>query len=366
VPLSRDEQALVSFVNRASFGLRDEFAVRFERTVAALKSSELPAKLTVGSGRDVINEMLHVTALRDLRRLVGAVLKGRNRVAILIDNLDKAWDRAIDLDLLSHLLLGLLAAVGRVSVDYEKEGYWRDRVSLTLATFLRSDIYSYLQRVAREPDKIPVSYLEWSDSNLLVRVIEERFLAARPDGTESKELWTKFFCPAVRGTPTRDYVIQRVLPRPRDLIYLFNAAVISAVNGRRERVEEEDVLAAEVSYSQFAFEALLVENGLTISQFEAVLFEFIGMNAIFDTSQALEAIKTAGVEDEEVESVITRLKALSFLGTEVAPRQFQYAEAGPETQRVEVFARKLAERRGGGEPRLTVHPAFRSYLGIEE
>jgi hypothetical protein len=366
VPLSTEEQELVSFVNTTDFGLREEFAVRFERTVIALESSELPAKLTVGTGRDLINELLHVTALRDLRRLVGAVLKGRNRVAILIDNLDKAWDRAVDLELLSHLLLGLLGAVGRVATDYEKESYWRDRVSLTLATFLRTDIYSYLQRIAREPDKIPVTYLEWADPNVLVRVIEERFLATRPDGTDPQELWTRFFCPTVKGTPTRDYVLQRVLPRPRDLIYLFNAAVISAVNSRRERVEEEDVLNAEGNYSQFAFEALLVENGLTIMQFEAVLFEFIGLNAVLEVSEAVKAIKTAGVEDDKVEEVLTRLKALSFLGTEVAPNQFRYAEAGPEMQRVEVFARRLAERRGDGEARLTVHPAFRAYLGISE
>jgi putative transposon-encoded protein len=363
VPLTDSERSLVEFVDETDFGLREEFAVRFERTVRAIETSGVASASSVGEGRDLLNEALHSEAIRTLRSLIGPVLKGRNRVAILIDNLDKAWDRRSDLEAVSQLLLGLLAAIGRVSVEYQKEDFWRDRVSLSLATFLRSDIYAYLQRVAREPDKIPTTILSWNESTQLLRVIEERFLAARPPGTDPEDLWRKFFCAEVGGRPLKEYLGWRVLPRPRDVVYLCNAATISAVNARREQVLEGDFLSAEQTYSQFAFEALLVENGITISQLEDVLFEFAGTTPIITAAEALEAITCHVNDAEDADSVLARLKAMSFFGVETNDDAFVFPDAGPESKRSEVLARKLADRRGS-VARLTIHPAYRPFLEI--
>ena len=240
--MTESERQLVAFVNETEFGLRDEFAVRFERTVKAIEGSGFDTAESLTEGRNLLNEALHANAIRRLRNLIGPVVKGRNRVAILIDNLDKAWDRQADLDAVSQLLFGLLSAIGRVSIDYQKEDFWRDRVSLSLATFLRSDIYAYLQRVAREPDKIPADILSWDESQLLLRVIEQRFLALRPSGTDPDQLWRNFFCPTVLDRPTKEYLTWRPLPRPRDIVYLCNAATTAAINAQRERVAEEDFL----------------------------------------------------------------------------------------------------------------------------
>jgi hypothetical protein len=365
VPMTEAERALVAFVHDADFGLQEEFSVRFERTVAAIEESGLADAGTIGAGRDLLNEALHSEAIRRLRRLIGPVLRGRNRVAVLVDNLDKAWDRGADLDAVAQLLLGLMAAIGRVAVEYEKEDFWRDRVSLSLATFLRSDIYAYLQRAAREPDKIPTAMLAWSDPRLLLRVVEERFLASRPEGTDVSELWTRFFCGEVKGRPLREYLAWRVLPRPRDIIYMCNAATIAAVNARREWVAEEDFLLAEQNYSQFAFEALLVENGITISEFEDVLLEFAGTNAIVSHSEVLAIIGRVIKDPDKRDAVLVRLKAVSFLGMETSEDRFTFPEPGVESKRAEVIARKLAELTSSSV-RLAVHPAYRPYLEIKE
>lgn len=363
VPLTEPERQLVAFVDAAGFGLREEFAVRFEQTVAAIERSGIADAASFGAGRDLLHEALHEEAIKRLRSLIGPVLKGRGRVAVLIDNLDKAWEKSSDLDSLAHLLLGLLAAVGRVSVDYGKEDFWRDRVHLTLATFLRSDIWSYVRKVAREPDKIPTAAIEWSDNRLLERVVEERFLSARPEGTAPDELWTQFFCGTTRGQSTKDYVLTRVLPRPRDVVFFCNAAVMSAVNMRRDRVEEEDVLAAERSYSQFAVEALLVENGITLQQFEDVLYEFAGAEAVLPVTAVREIIQGAGVREEAVDAVISRLRTSSFLGVEVRDGVFDYSEDGAGSKVSAVLAKKLTEGRPEGG-RLSIHPAYRAYLEI--
>lgn len=357
VPLTRDERALMDFVDSAEFGVLDDFAVRLERTVRTLSGLDVAAKGSEAEGRDALNEALHTHAIARLRSLLGPVLKNRQRVAVLIDNLDKGWEKSADLEVLSRLLLGLLAAVGKVGVDFQKEDFWRQRISLTLAVFLRTDIFRHVHSHAREPDKIPTSYVEWRDYNLLRRVIEERFLAVRPEGTEAEELWSTFFAPSVRQLPTPDYLLARCLPRPRDVVYLCNASINAAINARHVRVEEEDVVRGEFTYSQFAFEALLVENGITITDFEAVLFEFAGEAAIMTHDTALRLIRAVVSDPDMSVKVLERLKMLSFFGVETAVDRFEYPEDTAWAQRAAVLARKLCES-SGSDPGFVFTPLF--------
>ncbi len=366
IPFSEAENQLLTFIASNDFGLRSDFGARFERTVATLTTLNL-AQASESKGRDLLNEALHSRAIARLRALLGPVLKSRRRVAVLIDNLDKGWERSADLALLSKLLLGLLSATGRLRTDFSKEDYWREKVALTVTTFLRKDIFDYMLSVAREPDKIPASMVSWDDPAVLVRVVEERFLAARPDGTDPSELWQRFFCPTVCGIPTRDYLLGRCLPRPRDLIYWCNAAVVYAADRGNQRVEEADIQAAEVIYSQFAFEALLVENGISLAQFKRILFEFLGEPAILDVSQLRKLVAVAFIDDNlKVDDVIERLRRVAFLGAEVSEGQFEYSESGNSIDRTLVLARKYRESSGGVTEHYAVHPAYRAYLEMRE
>ena len=365
IPLNEEERDLIGFVDENDFGVRDSFGIRFEKTVRALSSVGVDRASLEGEGRDLVNEALHTQAIARLRTLLGRVLKGRRRVAILIDNLDKGWDRAADLDELSQLLLGLLGAIGRVSNDFAREDSSRDRITLTVATFLRSDIFAHLQRVAREPDKLPLSRLEWHDPEILVRIIEERFLAARPEGTDPDELWSRYFCSEVDGVPTKDYLLSRCLHRPRDIIYLCNSVATEAVNRRNNQIEVDDIRAGLVTYSRFAYEALLVENGITISELDAVLLEFAGEPSLLDEDRVRTLIGIAGISEDRTDVVLQRLKAVSFLGIEVADDEFEFSELGPDSDKSRVLARKLATKRNA-TPRVSVHHAFRPYLEITD
>lgn len=365
IPFTEDEKRLLDFVETLPFSLRDDFGARFERTVRTLEALNLGELESEAKGRDVLNEALHAQSITRFRSLLGPILKHRHRVAILVDNLDKGWDRSSDLPLLAKLLLGLLTATGRVATDFAKEDYWRERIHLTVATFLRSDIFEYVRTVAREPDKIQASMVTWEDTQVLLRVLEERFLAARPEDTEPAELWARFFAEQVRGIPTREYLLSRVLPRPRDLIFFCNAAISVATNRAHEKIEEDDILEAERAYSQFAFEALLVENGITVAALKNVLFEFVGEPALLGADRVRQMVVKAGIEPERVDHVLERLTAVSFLGIEVGEGRFEFPEAGTAAERGQALARKLSEERGG-ESRLLVHAAFRAYLELVE
>jgi hypothetical protein len=365
VPYTEAELELLRFADEAPFDLRGEFAKRFEDAIGFLRASNITGERSVSAGRDLLNEALHAETIRRLRRLLGPVFSGRDRVAVLIDNLDKAWDRRVDLAPLSQLLLGLLGAVGRLSQDFEREDSWRQRIELSLVVFLRSDIYAYLQREAREPDKIPTQVLSWADRELLLRLIEERFLAIRPPGTVPDELWERFFCRNVKGIETRQYLLSRSLPRPRDMVYLCNGAVSAAVNSRHDVVTEDDIIAAEAGYSQFAYEALLVENGITVQQLDRVLLEFAGSDSVLPASAVRGYLRVAGIDEDTMDYVMDRLTAVSFLGVETGPNRFQYIEGESDSLKLDVLARKYCEQ-SRHEPRYSIHPAYRTYLEIQE
>ena len=140
-------------------------------------------------------------------------------MAILIDNLDKAWERGADYERLSRMIFGLLTAVGKVAAEFGREDRWKKRVNLTLAVFLRADIFSVVRRFAREPDKIKTLQVRWTDPALLARVIEDRYIAAKDGDAEPKDVWN-FFCAEVSGLVTEEYMLWRCLARPRDLILM--------------------------------------------------------------------------------------------------------------------------------------------------
>jgi hypothetical protein len=366
LPLSDSENDFLAFIRSTPFSLTDDVASRIELAVRWLADTGASGVGGVDDRRQ-LSEAMHQEWIGGLRDHLTKLLADRERLAILVDNLDKGWERRADLSVLSRLLLGLLSSVGKVERDLHRGDRTRKApLKLSLALFLRSDIYSYLAaHEAREPDKINVRRVEWSDPAVLVSVLEQRFLASRPGGTVASELWERFFTPTVRGQATVDYILWRALPRPRDLIYFANACVHTAIDRRHERVEEADVIDAEALYSQFAFEALLVENGITISELEAVLFEFLAGPAVLEEAQALAAIEAAGAAGIRADQVLRRLKEMSFFGLMTGSERIQYPEAGREAERAEVLARKAAGGKIGAE-RMAIHPAYRSYLEIPD
>ena len=356
------EGRLLELMDQHEGLLREDFAVRLERCLESLEQVAEPERIQ--DARLAISETLHAGLLRDLRAVLGEVLERRRRVAVLVDNLDKAWVRRDDLPHLTELLLGLLSAARRIPGEFQRADRWRRRVELTLTVFLRSDIFHRVRDGAREPDKISYSRLVWDDPEVLLRVIEERFVTSRGGGSDPAELWKRFFCPTVGAVPARQYLVTRVLPRPRDLLYLCRAAVAQAVNRRHSRVEESDILQAEKAYSQYALDTIQVEDGVNLPELEGVLYEFVGVSEEVDEIQVRELLRRAGIEEHRHEVVTRHLCALSFLGAEVREGSFAFACDEDELRKQAVMARRLVETRGGPR-RYRVNAAFHTYLEVE-
>lgn len=151
-------------LNAAHHGLDASFSARLEDLIKNLDLNfdDLSAEVGIDETRKRIGRALYGGHIRNLRALLVSALSGKSRVAILIDNLDKAWERGADLATMSSVIFGLLTAVGRVSDEFAREaGEDAKKLRFTLTGFLRSDIYAYVREHAREPDKISAAEIEW-------------------------------------------------------------------------------------------------------------------------------------------------------------------------------------------------------------
>jgi hypothetical protein len=360
---SAAESRLLAYLDSTEM-LTLDFGVRLERTIDDLIG--LPETESIADQRTAISETLHASVLRDLRELLAKVLDRRARVALLVDNLDKAWDRSADISELSVFLLGLLTVVEQLENELRYlGGRGRPSVPVSLAVFVRSDIFARVIKVAPEPDKIPATWLRWEDPALLLRVLEERYAAAKEGPSPAAELWDRFFCNEVRGQSTREYLASRVLPRPRDLVYFANAAISTAIGRRHAQVEEDDVLTAEEIYSQFAVEAVEVEDSGEFGDLSDMFFAFAGLPPICGYAEAQERLLDVGIPEDDLGQAFRHLRALGFLGIEVALNDFDFSDDPRGIERADRLAERLA-RGLGRERRFSVHAAFRPYLEIDE
>ena len=359
-PVGAVEQSFFNFVEENREIICADFSTRLETCTQNLDRA-------IGKSNDEnfdlpVSETLHSGILKELRVELGKFLSKKQRIAILIDNLDQAWERQNDIEALSEILWGLLDVANHLPVELQRQDSRRQSIQLSLAIFLRSDIFYRIRKTAPEPDKIPYSSLKWNDPELLCRVIEERFLSSYETASNPEVLWNRYFCPTVDDMPTKDYITATILKRPRDIIYLVNAAVTTAINRRHPRIEEEDILAAEKEYSQYALESVNVENPLPHVNLEDVLFEFVGMSAILTRSEVLDTLQEAGISDEEkIEQMIEVLHDLTFLGMEVEEDTFVFSDAPEESRKNKTRARRFA-RKKGQEERFQIHRAFQAFL----
>jgi hypothetical protein len=218
----------------------------------------------------------------------------------------------------------LLQVVDRqhFGTELREKSKHRDSVHFNSAIFLRSDIFDRIAALVREPDKLAYSRLDWDDSALLLRVIEERYTTSHGTGSDPATIWHKYFCSQVRGVPTRECLTRRILPRPRDIVFFVKAAVSFAVNRKHERVEEKDILDGERQHSQYAMDSILVENGISVPQLESVMLQFLGCDPAPSEPSVPRIVSDAGIEADKVDPVIAHLVRLTFLGLEVEPGKF--------------------------------------------
>ncbi|PYY32972.1 hypothetical protein DEI89_11340 [Curtobacterium sp. MCBD17_030] len=351
-------QALESELGELGAWPDEDISVRLERLLDQLRRDE---KRDGESSQQFVSRALKLQRLGALRSHITSTLRTFDRVAVLLDNLDKTWERGADYRTLSRFILALLTTIGRVQKEFAREEAKGSAFRVSLAVFLRTDIHDALAVHAREPDKIDVRVVQWHDEELLSRVLEERFAAKRTTKRTDLNLWADLFDTEVRGLETRDYLMWRILPRPRDFVFLANAALTTALDRQHAIIKSSDILFAEKIYSRFAVDALMVEGDAESFDLEDVLYGFTGLDSTLSETELRSAIG----DRSEWEIVRDWLIQTSFLGVEVQPGEFRHVEGRREARKVSKLGERYA-RRVGGDVMFRIHPAFRADLDVRD
>ncbi len=359
---SEEENIFIAFVKQNERLINADFTLRLENIMHNLNT--LNQDETMEQQRLKVSEFLHDTMIKHLRDHLGNVLHKKEKVSILIDNLDKSWNDNADLERLSDLLFGLLNVVHKITEEFQRKTYKHVNVNLSLIIFLRSDIFSRIMSYAPESDKIPIKHLSWSDSRLLFRVIENRIEYSSNGVVSPTALWDNFFCKEIKGMSLKEYVGNLILPRPRDVIFLFRSALHEAVNRGHSKVEEEDFLAAEYLYSEYALRSLLPENGGRIKGLESIFYEFAGEQSIINRNELEACLKKNS--SQNVNEIINILCELTFIGQEIQEEKFEFYSEKRPPQITDKLAQRFVERSSKRQKRYKIHAAFHAYLGIEE
>ena len=335
-----------------------DFSTRLEEQIEKLKGNYVSTKYKDKHAdyKIKVSELLHSSLLPTLQKYFSELIGPKEKIVVLIDNLDKSWKKESRLNIISKCLLGLLGVTGRIAKELSNIKKSGKQIDFHLTIFLRSDIFKYVIDFAREPDKIEHYYLRYTDPEIFFRIIEERFVQLNEQGiTNPGDFWKLYIVDNIDNKPIKEYIHERILPRPRDIIYYFKIAKDLAVSKRHELIMRDDLVQAYSEYSNWVFKSILVENGITINQMSDFMYTLMGCNRILSKSEIIKCAENVGIKVKE-EEFIDHLAELSLLGREVGLDKFLYEYEFDQEEKIKALAHKY------NSERYQIHNAFVPYL----
>jgi hypothetical protein len=177
------------------------------------------------------------------------------KITILADNLDSGWESKSDLDMQSLMLICLFEFVDGLNNQF------KNRVEIRSVIFLRKDIYNYILREVREPDKFAMDIIEinWERfPGQLKNVIDKRMLYVLGSNENIEKIWEEYFTLKGNKNPF-EKIISLIVKRPRDAIYFISKLFESAAYNNRLSVIDDDFDYALDAYTKFLYNNLIAE-----------------------------------------------------------------------------------------------------------
>jgi hypothetical protein len=172
---------------------------------------------TDSKAREKITEWLYTGDIRQLDKAVSDYLRDKDAVWLLIDNLDKGWPTRGTTSEDMMIVRALLEATRKLQRQLEER-----EVEFKCLVFIRTDIYEHL--VMETPDKgkdTPIR-LDWDDPSVFKEIVNRRVVASTDLRGTFSQNWPILFDATIGIEDSFNYIIERTLMRPRDLLLLSN------------------------------------------------------------------------------------------------------------------------------------------------
>jgi hypothetical protein len=299
-----------------------------------------------------LTSILFKDDIKMLERAVVDYIQEKTGVWILIDNLDKGWPTrgASDEDIL--IIRTLLEACRKLQKQLSEP-----KVSFHPLVFLRNDIYEHLVLKTPDKGKDTAIALDYDDPQVFKEIVRSRLHACTGIKESFAELWGLVFDTHIGAHDSFDFILERTLMRPRDLLNYLKASVETAINRGHTRVHQEDILKAEEVYSDAVLLGVSFEIRDVFPDISEPLYGFIGCPTHLHTQQVLQILKDTGFQEQDLDRVLRLIVWFGFLGVQQDGQDVP-AFAYQARQNLDKLLTPIKQRRA----LFVVHPAFRKAL----
>ncbi|MDX1006561.1 hypothetical protein GOE08_06630 [Sinorhizobium medicae] len=303
-----------------------------------------------------VTELVYKHNIREVRDALSAYLKFKGSVWILFDNLDKGWSShgLTSGDIL--ILRGLIDASRKI--QHQMQAHEHDFHSVV---FVRNDVYQLLVESSADYGKESRATLDWTDSDLLREVLRKRLVSnSLPDDTPFDRVWSQICITHYQGEETSQFLIDRSLMRPRNLIKLLAHCRGFAVGMGRPRIDETDLEKGLRAYSLDLVTEADQELTDILGADTSLIYHFIGEGKNFTPGRIAEIIIAAGVDASRVDDVIRFMIYYGFLGIHIVDNGVKYIfDVGYDMKLMQVLVTKA-----GDDVVYALSPAFDAGLNF--
>lgn len=286
----------------------------------------------------------------------------RKPIIFLIDELDKGWDASEDAKAFIGGLFQASISINQLSTR------------LSVIVSLRKELYDNIPALYDDFQKYNDIFevIEW-DKNSLLRLIAKRIGHSLPDlgKLTAKEKWRMIFKEIICEKDSFEYVVERTLNRPREIIQFCIEARERAVELRSNKIDSNSVITSEIKYSEKRSKDIATEYKTQYPNLLDVFEAFRGSYCILDRNE-LEMIcekiirgeiktrNTPWLENQTEEFLITVLWQIGFL------KIFTSCYIHGKQQEGYFGCHEIGMTNIGNINSFMIHPMFRMYLGVFE
>lgn len=325
-------------------------------------------KYEAGIKTSELHKLYRLEEIVDLLDDVNDVAEKRNAI-VLVDELDRGWDASEDA---VAFVAGLFKAATSINSTTP---------NVHVLVSLRKELYDNIPALYEDAQKVRdiIEIIEWDEPQLLELISERiRYSMAGTSDFDKHDLWNSVFAETLdyRTTKSFNYIIDRTLYRPREMIQFCTDIKTVAVNaGVEDPINYNIVSEAEHSYSGERLKDIASEYR----------FQYRGLLSVFDTFRggpytfqrdALEyhclTISTGDtrvedaaekwVLDIEPETLIEILWQIGFLRAQAVGGLRARQRSGSQY----LGSHQIADLNLRTITRFHVHPMFRAALGLKE
>ena len=305
---------------------------------------------------DEVTEIIHSGQLRKLRDVVSGYVDFKDAVWVLFDNLDKGWSvpgPSSD-DIL--ILRCLIDAARKMQREMQRRNH-----DFHCVVFIRNDVYQLLMDESPDFGKEMRVSLDWRDAELLREMLRRRLvLNGFDEDTTFHDIWPSLCISHYKAEETSQYMIDRCLMRPRNLLKIFNHCKAYAVNFGRSRIDPQDIEKGVLNYST----DLLIEADQELANIEptakGIIYHFMGEDWKFSRDEVEMLFGEHELPTEKYAEVIGFLLYFGFFGLKVAGSAPLYIfDVGYDMKQLVV-----REKKHGTSLEYALNPAFWPALGV--